>query len=340
MRNGCGRYVSLLLAQGFSSTNAVKHMPKPDEFWLRPDSDGITQPPLRTAWVRQTEKLLGVKLPQEYVRLLKRCNGGVARRDSYWFRDYQPCLGTRTRFRWIMGIPEVADPGVYRSHTVADSHDFTGAWDLPKELIVFTLHEADCHAICLDYRTCGKEGPPSLTFVDVDPYGDRVGGERIGQYDAHVFPLADDFETFVEGLFFSSSDHAYGLIGVGANIDKVAGEIRTTIGLKGVRMKNRSTYISAMSVHVHSQQDMYSAEHDQWKSWLSSRPDDDYHASILVQMNLGDDGYYDFPEHPECDWVIHSNIVLKHRQELETLVGSLGYEVVPLHVPDLKRLGY
>jgi hypothetical protein len=151
-------------------------------FW--DDDDSFTSPmPLTDQMVSKAEALLGYKLPESYVTLLKSRNGGTPIND---------CFPTEESTSWSDG--HIAITGI---------RGIGGQWGIDSEELGsrFMVEEAgypdigivvcECpsgghDAVMLDYSFCGKNGEPRVMHVDVEC-------ERI------TF-LAPDFETFVRGL--------------------------------------------------------------------------------------------------------------------------------------------
>ncbi|ROQ33638.1 SMI1/KNR4 family protein SUKH-1 [Streptomyces sp. PanSC19] len=144
-------------------------------------------PPLTDAAVRDAEHRLGVRLPASLLALLRDRDGGVVADawDAYptgaptsWSDDHVP-------FDLLMGIAEEDGDRL----SLLDSPSLAEEWGLPSPLVLLS---GDGHTwIALDYRTCGGDGEPSVTWFDAD--------------EASELPLARDFRTFVEGLTASAS---------------------------------------------------------------------------------------------------------------------------------------
>jgi hypothetical protein len=94
--------------------------PMQTEFWLRPDSSrfgATTQPELTTEMIENTQRVLGAKLPDAYLKVLRELNGGRPQRDAHWFSKRDSFFGTHMRFRYLLGIPKQAMSMEYRSET-------------------------------------------------------------------------------------------------------------------------------------------------------------------------------------------------------------------------------
>ncbi|WP_282693943.1 SMI1/KNR4 family protein [Streptomyces sp. CC208A] len=156
-------------------------------FWARGGGGaGSIPPPLTDAAVREAEGVLGVTLPAALLDLLRVQNGGIAaadhdafptRRPTSWSEDHVP-------FDILMGI------GRYEETTsLLDTPYLVTEWGLPSPIVLLS---GDGHYwIGLDYRACGPDGDPSITWFDAE-----LGTE---------LALAGDFRTFVEELTASSA---------------------------------------------------------------------------------------------------------------------------------------
>ncbi|MEV4679999.1 SMI1/KNR4 family protein [Streptomyces kurssanovii] len=139
------------------------------------------QPPLTEAAVHETEVQLGVRLPSSFLELLRCRNGGqvAARWDAFptdvptsWSEDHVP-------FDMMMGIGRHDD-----RLSLSDTPYLVEEWGLPSPIVLLS---GDGHCwIALDYRVCGRQGEPSVTWFDAD------GNSELA--------LAADFRAFVEGL--------------------------------------------------------------------------------------------------------------------------------------------
>jgi hypothetical protein len=148
-------------------------------FW-DDDLPGV-QPPLTEAMVRDAEHVLGVVLPGTLLALLRIQNGGgvAAARSAHptgeptsWAADHVP-------FEYLMGIGRAEG-----RLSILDTPYLVEEWDLPAPVVLLT---GDGHWwIALDYRECGPEGEPSVTWLDADAEEELA--------------LAPDFRSFAEAL--------------------------------------------------------------------------------------------------------------------------------------------
>jgi len=112
------------------------------------------QPPLTDAVVRNAERRLGVRLPA-----------------------YVPLDG-------VMGIGRHDGQS-----SLLDTAYLVEEWGLPSPLVLLS---GDGHCwVALDYRVCGRQGEPSVTWFDVD--------------DGTELPPAADFQAFMERLTAAAS---------------------------------------------------------------------------------------------------------------------------------------
>ncbi|MFI6101105.1 SMI1/KNR4 family protein [Lentzea sp. NPDC051213] len=149
------------------------------DFWS--DSPNGVHPPLTNETVRDAETLLGVRLPESLLELLRVQNGGgvVPSRSAFpttaptsWAADHVP-------FEDLMGIGPAG-----RALTILGTPYLVKEWGLPSPVVLLT---GDGHWwIALDYRTCGPNGEPAVVWLDADSETELA--------------LAPDFRSFLAGL--------------------------------------------------------------------------------------------------------------------------------------------
>ncbi len=152
-----------------------------DQFWR---SNYYNHPPLTDEMVAEAERQLGVKLPAEYVALLRIQNGGYTHgfgfpmnRPTKWAVNHVP-LDT------LFGI--VTDPDHPTAQNILQTAYMTREWGLPPRQVLLT---GDGHWwISLDYRT-GEV--PSVAWLYIDL------GEDI--------QVAPSFAAFLDGLLPEST---------------------------------------------------------------------------------------------------------------------------------------
>jgi SMI1 / KNR4 family (SUKH-1) len=144
------------------------------------------QPPLTDAMVRNAERVLGVRLPSSLLALLRVQNGGQVAtnwnafptsRPTSWSDDHVP-------FDALMGIGRNSWDPNEQTQSLLDTPYLAQEWGLPSPLVLLS---GDGHTwIGLDYRVCGRQGEPSVTWFDTE-------------FDTES-ALAADFRSFIEGL--------------------------------------------------------------------------------------------------------------------------------------------
>ncbi|MFJ9060307.1 SMI1/KNR4 family protein [Streptomyces sp. NPDC102409] len=144
------------------------------------------QPPLSDAVVQDAERRLGVRLPASLLELLRVRNGGPVAEVWNAFPTDVPTSWSENH------VPLEDMMGIGRHDgrlSLLDSVYLVEEWGLPSPLVLLS---GDGHCwIALDYRTCGEQGEPSVTWFDVET-------------DTEL-PLATDFQTFVERLASAAS---------------------------------------------------------------------------------------------------------------------------------------
>jgi hypothetical protein len=155
-------------------------------FWHVDIKRGILSP-LTHDMVGAAERELGVRLPADLLRLLHIQNGGVVSdawdtcqaEPNFYADDYVP-------FDHLFGIGPAGQTGPL---TLLDTAYLVREWDLPTPVVL--LSGQGHYWVALDYRTCGPNGDPAVTWIDNEMN--------------HELQLAPDFRTFVECLTTSAS---------------------------------------------------------------------------------------------------------------------------------------
>ncbi|EAR10184.1 SMI1/KNR4 family protein [Reinekea blandensis] len=151
-----------------------------DNFW---GENFYNHPELTDEMLEVAEKKLGVKLPAEYVELLKQQNGGYTTnfvfptdQENSWAEDHVP-------LNELFGI--VTDEAVETAQNILDTEYMTEEWGLPERQVL--LSGAGHWWITLDYRNGGE---PTVRWLDVE--------------SDETFELASSFKAFMSRLVAES----------------------------------------------------------------------------------------------------------------------------------------
>nr|WP_202542546.1 SMI1/KNR4 family protein [Streptomyces sp. SID2563] len=138
------------------------------------------------AALQDAELRLGVRLPASLLEMLRMRNGGAVAEQWNAFPTDVPTSWSESH------VPLDDMMGIGRRNgqlSLLDTAYLVGEWGLPSLLVLLT---GEGHWwIALDYRRCGRQGEPSVTWFDAD--------------DGTELPLAADFRAFVEGLVAAES---------------------------------------------------------------------------------------------------------------------------------------
>lgn len=135
--------------------------------------------------ISEIEKELGYKLPQSYIELIKKHNGGIPVPRVFLTDDYE------INITGIFGIDRT------KRHSLCGelgSAFMISEWGYPNIGIAVADTISGGHdMIFLDYRECGKDGEPKVVVVDQES-------------DYHIGVLADTFEDFIKGLTIDATE--------------------------------------------------------------------------------------------------------------------------------------
>lgn len=146
-------------------------------FWDEITDYGV-HPALTDDALADCEALLGIKLPSEYVALLRVRNGGAVGKEYSAFRTSHPTSWSvdHVPFEYCYGIGTDAP-------SITESPYLNSEWGQPDELVL--LHGEGHYWIALDYRG-DRAAEPSVVWFDNEMSED--------------LKLADSFAAFLEGL--------------------------------------------------------------------------------------------------------------------------------------------
>ncbi|TDN38568.1 hypothetical protein A8B98_23050 [Hymenobacter sp. UV11] len=150
-------------------------------FW---DSNFYKHPALTTDAVNEAEKLLGVRLPSEFIELLNVQNGGYTKGFAYPTTQPTSWAEDHVSLSELFGI--VAE-SFDTAQSILLTAYMTEEWGLPEKQVLLC---GDGHWwITLDYR---KGEVPTVSWIDTEV-----------EQDIHI---ADSFAAFLNGLV---SDDAF-----------------------------------------------------------------------------------------------------------------------------------
>ena len=136
--------------------------------------------PLTDERIHHAEQMLKVKLPEEYIGLLKEQNGGHIKYHSYPIYSDEGVLQDKVSIDYLMGISDNDDEGILQTPYFIDE------WELPRNIVLLS---GDGHSwIALDYRNTGINPPVILLETE----------------DEAVIPLASSFSDFLHQLIMTN----------------------------------------------------------------------------------------------------------------------------------------
>ena len=170
-----------------------------NKIWQTPKYLPYMQPALTDAILADAEKLIGHKLPAEYIALLRIQNGGYIR---YTIKE--------TGHSVIAGIGPYC-PSITDDHDWSESED----WDLSFQLDGLIPFDGDGHwHICFDYRNQRVE--PAITLIDIESDREQAIAKNFKEYLALLVLEVEDEYVIETSL---SVDAAVEQVAVIATID-------------------------------------------------------------------------------------------------------------------------
>lgn len=141
----------------------------------------INEPPTDEL-ISEIEAELGYKLPESYIWLMKRHNGGVPVKNTFYYGDNEYEYAEIDGILGIGRCKSSQSPCFYITDGIADE------WGYPNiGVAICECPSAGHDMIFLDYRKCGPQGEPQVVHIDQE-----------GDYC--ITFLANNFEEFIRGL--------------------------------------------------------------------------------------------------------------------------------------------
>jgi hypothetical protein len=165
---------------------------------FRPKLASDIPTPFDPAELKRTEKALGVTLPAALVEVLKVRNGGLLRLTQFPLKAKPP-----RKMDYISGRAYHVDslPGVHPKHPngLTQLTKTARGWEVEEGL--FPLDGDGHHWLCLDYRTSGPRGEPTITHWE-------QGDPRVDAKDPSnpTCPVAESFAALILGLRRAKDD--------------------------------------------------------------------------------------------------------------------------------------
>jgi hypothetical protein len=158
-----------------------------ERFWDRETTYGV-HPPLTNDAISAAEIELGVRLPPDYLALMRVQNGGRIADDFDAFPVDPPHKWPSGHVRnhvWIGELDGLGGSGVHMEVRHSDDrHDED--WGPSKGMVLIGSPDGGHEWLALDYRVSGPDGEPCVLWSDTEGPWERR--------------LAPTFRAFVEGL--------------------------------------------------------------------------------------------------------------------------------------------
>ncbi|MBP3754164.1 MAG: SMI1/KNR4 family protein [Lachnospiraceae bacterium] len=135
--------------------------------------------------IESIENDLGFKLPQSYIFLMKKHNGGLLNKNCVQ-------INKRDTFNDLEGIFGL---GRTKRHSICEENKYKSYYE--ENLISICSSNSGHNKIYLDYSICGTDGEPRVIAIDNECFDD---------VNPHPWVLADNFETFIESLHEYTED--------------------------------------------------------------------------------------------------------------------------------------
>jgi hypothetical protein len=189
---------------------------------------------------------------------------------------------------------------------IADQFSFENLDDPPTGLVQIGFGESDSFWICLDYRHGGSQAEPAVVCY-VPTYDSKV-----------IVHLAKTFGEFEAALFSAETHDCYAIV---SELDK-------SVIWEAI----------AEALQLENHPENHWGEQPAWRAGpLEENPG--AKAGFYIQANAGLYGSWDFPEHSQCQWILHCDVHPRHRDAISQMLSTLPFEVILVHQVDWSLWG-
>jgi len=155
-----------------------------EDFWADVNyADDYNEPEPSDELILELENELGYKLPESYVKFMKKHNGGVPK--------YNLIPVCQPGYCFDVGLLGIFGIGKEKPNTICGSYGtkfMVEEWGYPDiGVAICDCFSAGHEMIFLDYRECGPKGEPKVSYVDQE-------------WDYEITIIADSFEEFIGAL--------------------------------------------------------------------------------------------------------------------------------------------
>jgi len=167
--------------------------------WGEPNKH-VTEEPANSATIAGVEATLGVKLPEDYLTLIKLQNGG-------YFKWFNHCEGADWDASELWGIRAVGD----RDWEELKDHMAEESIDTPRDIDGLYPFAGNGHVhICFDYRNIKNGAEPSVAFIDIECFDtDATVARTFREYIEKL----DHQSPYIEYAIETSDDTPESIIG-------------------------------------------------------------------------------------------------------------------------------
>ncbi len=196
-----------------------------------------------------------------------------------------------------VGVEHIMGIGPGPAGNILDTPWLVEEWGMPEGLVLLS---GDGHTwIALDYRSCGPSGEPSVVWID-------------NELDEEV-RLAPDFQTFLDGLVPGNHRHVFGFVGVRDSPDRLLAELGRIFDTSFTKSTPDPSFPGPVT---------------EWNSYM------DRDRDLWVSPNRTLWGDVEYPEHPECGWVLECDIGTDDTERVAALLAEhIPYPTVLVHRP-------
>ncbi|HRE84579.1 MAG TPA: SMI1/KNR4 family protein, partial [Opitutaceae bacterium] len=261
--------------------------------WDEPNKH-VTEVSTDSATIADVEATLGVKLPEDYLTLIKLQNGG-------YFNWFNHCDGADWDASELWGIRAVGD----RDWEELKDHMAEESIDTPRDIDGLYPFAGNGHVhICFDYRGLGDAAEPSIAFIDIECFDtDRK--------------IANSFREYIEKLEHESPYIEYAIETYDAAAESIIAPLEEIFGIS---FEDQSKDYNA---------DTFRACYPSISNWKNDLPFD----WIWLRRCKSKSGFHSCFQVPSATWFVNIGNTEVPESLIAKFETELAFNVTKLYKP-------
>lgn len=254
--------------------------------------------PLTDEIIQQVETILGIKLPESYLEIMRTQNGGTMRYDVFPLPDGEKWL-------WIDALEPILPEPPENWDGITASSSLIEEWQMPSGLVLLA---GDGHVwLALDYRQVNADGEPGVVYID----------NEVTKDEEREIRLTETFAEFLDRMVDGNSCDVVGIISKGKPPEGMAAQLNQLLGINLVKTK----FPGLATIYYEDKNPPWDLTSKTYKHWL--------------RLERNHQSGYSYPMFTEHDWLFSYEVKDAHLADeiFKKIADGFDYEVIKIHTP-------